>query len=79
MKCVVFIRARAFIQRGQKQWDVYMSAHKVSPRPSATSWPYKQCLLCSALLQEYEICMDHKEHMDHLSQYPLHQTIKKDH
>lgn len=36
--------------KGTKLWDGYMSSHKVSPRPSATSWPYKQCLLCSALL-----------------------------
>lgn len=56
-----------------EEWDVDMSSHKVSPRPSTTSWPYKQCLLCSATLLEYEICMDHKEHMDHPSQYPLQQ------
>lgn len=54
-----------------------MRSHKVYPRPSATSWLYKQCLICSASLLEYEICMDHKEHMDHPSQYPLQQTIKK--
>lgn len=63
--------------KGTKLWDGYMSSHKVSPRPSATSWPYKQCLLCSALLLEYEICMGHKEHMDHPSQYAPQKTIKK--
>lgn len=26
-------------------------------------------------LLEYEICMDHKEHMDHPSQYPLAQNL----
>lgn len=68
----------AFIQRGQSG-GMHMSPHKVSPRPSATSCPYKQCRLCSTSLLEYEICIDHKEHMDHLSQYPLQQTIKNDH
>lgn len=64
-------------EKGGKLWDVHLRPHKVFPRPSATSWPYKQCLLRSALLLEYEICMAHKEHMDHPSQYPLQRTIKK--
>lgn len=77
-KCVVFICSWVSIQRGQS-FGVWMSSHKVCPRPRATSWPYKRCVLCSALPLEYEICMDHKEHMDHPSKYLLQQNHQKDH
>ena len=74
-KCVVFICTLAFTQRGQnfgtRIWALIKSAHVPAQHPGHIS------NACSALLLEYEICMDHKEHMDHPSQYPLQRTIKK--
>lgn len=75
LKCVVFIRTRAFIQRGQSCgmgiWALIKSAHVPVQHPGHIS------NACSALLLEYEICMGHKEHMDHPSQYAPQKTIKK--
>lgn len=79
-KWAVFFRTRAFIQRGQSCgmciWALIKSAHVPVQHPGHIS---NACsaLFCSALLLEYEICMGHKEHMDHPSQYPLQKTIKK--